>query len=227
MKRRALYSHSPRNAKQWCGRILVGALIMSLLGGGCAPSATSILNKSTAIRFNGADGPTLELSNIIINVPLDTIVGYTHTGLVNIPGSALYASKIAGGVQMYVDAAIDEFREANYRMTRPAKSLFGADVDSLSQAELLVGGIISNCEYNTYSSIGGEKTEALVDIKWKIMDRSSKVVIFERQTRGEAESPGDDNINAVASAVRGSLREVLADQQFVDLLSSRVNGKAK
>lgn len=186
---------------------------------GCGGSSVIINNTAVPIVINSEDCPSISVSNIVTSIPEETEIGSYHTGCFNIPGRSETAIVMTGLEEKMAIEVEKELKEANYPIVGAKKTMFE---DNTISGNILVGGIIVECEYDTFDSICGVSSESSVTVNWKVKNKTTDTIIYEKITTGSAESPGN-HPNAIAYAVRGSFKDVLADPSFVDAVLN--NGK--
>ena len=194
--------------------IIFGGLVFTFAGCGFVTSSIEIKNTAVPISIEKKTCPSISVANILSDIPEETKIGTYHTGCVNIPGADYTANALSGFEEKIEQEIEKELIEANYPVIENKEQLFEEKkVDS----QILVGGVISECKFNSYDSMCGVYSESTVSVNWKIMNKAENKIIYEKTTDGSAEYPGV-NIYAVAYAVKGSFREVLADPVFVESL---------
>jgi hypothetical protein len=195
---------------------LIIAVVLALIFSGCGFVGSSVEIKNTAvpIQIDEKMCPSISVANIISDLPPEKELGTYHTGCLNIPGN-YYVAEALSGFEDRIEKEIEtELSEDNYPVIQTKEQLFE---DKKNVGEVLVGGVISDCIFDTYDSVCGIYSESTVTVNWKIKSRTTDKIIYEKSTIGIAESPGV-SFNAVAYAVRGSFKEVLADPVFVEAM---------
>lgn len=197
----------------------LNTLIIALIWifNGCAPSKTILLDSATPIRIGGQTSSTISVANITSSIPPDQKIGQDHTGLLKIPGEAIYASAIINGISACRIAAEEELVEAGYRVVVVHQSVFGQTQDEVEASDFLIGGTVIDCKYNTYRAMGSVSDKAEVTVEWQLLDKRSDQVVFKSESSGLAKGPGK-TLGAFVFAVRGSLRNMLADEDFVQAI---------
>jgi hypothetical protein len=179
---------------------------------GCGGTDITIKNTAVPITINQDDCRSVSVANIITNIPEETEIGSYHSGCLNIPGHSNTAIVLTGFENKIAKEVEKELTEANYNIVGTKNSLFE---DNKISSDLLIGGNIVECKYDTYDSVCGVYSESTVTVNWKIKDQTTDSIIYDKITVGAAESPGN-HPNAIAYAVRGSFKDILADPIFVD-----------
>lgn len=192
------------------------SLVIVFTVSGCGGGSIIIKNTAIPIEINPEECPTISVANIISSIPDEMEIGSHHTGCLNISGSSKQASVIVGFEEKIEKEIEKELIEAKYPIVSAMKTnkVFETEI---AKSDILIGGIIVECKYDTYDSVCGVYSEATVTVNWKVMDQTTNSIIYEKVTIGSAEYPGN-NPNSIAYAVRGSLKDILADPVFVDAL---------
>lgn len=112
----------------------------------------------------------------------------------------------------------DELANAGYRVIgEKYKMVSEKEIETPTGASLLIGGVIENVDYDTYSSVVELSTRTDVEVDWTVSDISMGKTVYEMKSTGRGEGPIDDT-DAIVEAVRGSFRRVLSDPGFIEVL---------
>jgi hypothetical protein len=193
---------------------IVAGIALINTGCGFVTSSIEIKNQAVPITIDKKNCPTISVANIISDIQPETRIGTYHTGCLNVPGSDYSADALSGFEEKIEKEIETELIDANYPIVENKEQLFE---EKQLNTQLLVGGVIFECKFNSYDSMCGVYSESTVSVKWQLMDKSKNKIVYEKSTVGSAEYPGV-NMYAVAYAVRGSFKEVLADPLFVEAL---------
>jgi len=206
-------------SRRWKLAVLCVAIgILAVLVSGCASSTKmKMIDPATPLAC-GPSPRTMEYANITCDLEADAVVGHWHGGLLNIPYGDLTASLVIEATPLFPGAVEEELAEAGYALVRKKSSVFGEVTEGDVEQDISIGGTITAAEYDTYSSVAGTKGEATVTVMWKLLDHQKNEIVYTMEAQGEAEGSDQDKM-AIVGAVRASLREVLADPDFVELVS--------
>ncbi|MBD2100213.1 S1C family serine protease [Leptolyngbya sp. FACHB-261] len=107
----------------------------------------------------------------------------------------------------------DELVQAGYAVAGAHGHSVFADQVSTDDipARFLLGGTITDVQFNSYSSWFASNTEDQRTIRWEVLDRETNRVIANRETVGKAKVSGVDNPAATYEAVRNSFKAFLAE----------------
>jgi len=197
---------------------LVFVLVLVFLGG-CAPAMNrkaglrsapiELINKSTApIAFN----------RLIIRVPSGTKLGSHHDGFLKIPKfSHEWNSNIVVGSDEFKIMASEELKNHGYNVKGGTDLLFGNDESVKAQFQL--GGTMNSLEFNSYAPLAGGYNEAVCGIEWQVYNVYSKSIVYNFSSFGYGKSDGSGS-GSIQKAFLVSLNNLMAEQPFVDLLST-------
>jgi len=201
----------------------LGLVLLCLVA--CGTSKTIMLNSVSPLQLRGEESLRLvAVSDIVSDMPMDEKIGHGHQGLINLVNDTYYASKISEAHSLILTALEEELHETGYRIHKKNRSLFSTAADTIKEIELLIGGRIVGCKFDSYSSIGGKKSTAEATVLWQLFDRREDTIVFEKQTSGSAKGPAK-SVSSLAFAVRASFREVLSDEKFVNSVRTKLSQK--
>ncbi len=198
---------------------IMGFLALFLTG--CGTKKTTMINSEPPLPVPPEildDLREIAISDVISAVPMDKVIGHGHQGLINIQNDTYVAgSKISEAHLLIITALEEELSAAGYKFLQTKSSLFGAAKGGESPDQMLIGGEIIECKFNSYNKIGQINSKAEAAVTWSLFDPISETVVLEVETFGEAVGP-EKSVSSLAYAVRASFREFLNDARFVDTL---------
>jgi len=202
------------------------ALIVVLAISGCAaPVSMTTIARSThqpiAVVLDSVQ--VIGVASIRSALTPGSELGGHYDGLLHIRKETYFAQGVISDAMesAYKRTVEEELRTAGYPTPKSAgTSVFGEEADESWKAQFLVGGTITQAHLDTYAPLAGNKTEASCTVRWEVLDRRSRQVVYTATTSGSALSPGV-NADALSGALRSSFREVLADPHLVAAVSSR------
>jgi len=189
--------------------------VISLLLTGCATYTPTLVPEYTQ-PIKVENSSPIAFKKALLRIPAGTQIGYHHDGLLKIRQFAYSSqSTISAGSAEFNIVANEELKSAGYKVVGDAKVLFEESAEW--KARFLLGASILQIAYNTYAPLAGNCSECSVLVKWELMDKMQRRVIYESNTQGyfklNAQGTG-----AIYLAFRLALRELLADNKFADLV---------
>lgn len=164
----------------------------------------------------------ISFKRVLIKIPPGKLIGTHGTALTHLPLKRYYwESSWLVGEQQFNQIAIEELKNAGYQAIDTV-TVFESGNEG--KAKLLLGGTIEDMTFDTYAHVtelghllAGNSSKASILIKWEIMDRNLKRVIYEKTTTGAGAVRGI-NVAAIYGAFRDSIRKLFADREFSSLL---------
>lgn len=223
-----VYKHSSFNNNKKTGKLMKKKFIISfffLFIISCIPTANTRyypkqIPKSRNLHIKNSEPITF--TKIIFRIPAGTKIGYHHTGLLKIPRYSYDAPSLSVGSKEFNLIVLEELKKYNYNVLGGESLLFGDDKSSKARFQL--GGTITNLIYNTYSSISENSTESSLIVEWQVYDVLKKEVVFKFSTSGYSKSY-NISTQAVFMAFRIALHNLMANKEFVELLSKKQTEK--
>ena len=163
----------------------------------------------------------ISVTRLVSKLPTGHRVGTSSGGLLCVPqGPMTWRPGLDEAVTGEVITVIrDELKKAGYRVPGQSGSLFEEASDG--QADLLLAGAIKTVTLNVCNGPQGRSSESSVEIEWQLYERRTRSVILTAMTGGTAKSnPGGREASLDATA--GALRNLLAQQTFVEAVGSTV-----
>jgi hypothetical protein len=162
------------------------------------------------------DSEKIAFHRIIFKVPPGTQIGGHHSGLARIKRvTYTWEAGMYAGAEDYRIAGSEELRNCGYDVLGAENILFGED--DASKARYQLGGTVTDVEYHTYDGLAGNFSEANIKVEWQLYDSFRKEPIYEENTSGYGKLKGVTG-GVILSSFRGALRQLLANQEFVDLV---------
>lgn len=191
--------------------------IILVLAGCASPAAIAVLNKTQPITIGGKNTASISVGKLIVEIPSDKKIGTRQEGLAHIDKDTYYGSKILEGHSDYKTAINEELKTVGYSVFQPPNSLFGDDNQTPESVAFTIAGAVTDCSFDSYSSVTENHSNAIITIRWEMFDREKKTVVFKKISIGSGRGPSE-TISAIVADIRGSFRELLADQKFVDII---------
>ncbi|MEQ8804408.1 MAG: trypsin-like peptidase domain-containing protein [Rhodospirillales bacterium] len=130
----------------------------------------------------------------------------------------------------FADLFFNEMKSLNFNVVGDPDKMFASQSDNRRQASYLIGGQIEKIalnacrEYNIwtgfpYDTITGK---GAVTVRWQVFSTVDRKVVYETTTDGAAKletGTTDGEMVIIHEAFAGAIRNLAADQGFVDLLS--------
>jgi len=127
----------------------------------------------------------------------------------------LWQVSITPAEEMFSQVANDELTNAGYKVIGADKLLFESD-DSW-KSDYLLGARILYLNYYTYYFF--KSAEASLDIQWELFSKETRAVIFKKRTNGSSRTEGIMGLECIYTAFANAIRNLLADENFVNYLS--------
>lgn len=195
------------------GLMLVGVLGCAT-GGGLPPS-----RQLTPQTVSG-ETEALTFTRLVIRVPAGREIGGHHKGLLKIRHDTYtWGGDISVASDEFRIIASETMREYGFNVLGGDNLLFGDDESH--QATYQIGATLRDLRYNTFGALAGDRAEAWVKVEWQVYNALQEQVIFADTTTGSAEH-GDagTGVAAVKEAFRGALKNLMANREFVSLVSA-------
>lgn len=117
----------------------------------------------------------------------------------------------------------DEFVQAGYHDPSRGRGLFEEDADQ-GRVDLQLGGMLEEMSVSFCSTAAGARIEgsARFRVRWELFDPAARKVVYSKSTEGQYRTQGTENIRETeffGKAYREAIRQLLADQQFHDLVA--------
>jgi S1-C subfamily serine protease len=207
------------------------ALLLVLLLAGCGVKQVPVAEPLVIEVPDGKDTRTLSVGRVVARIPSGKPVYRGLGGLACV--KAIQDMPLPGGKfarstsEAVIQAVYDELKDANYNVLGDPKALFNEGEDGM--AELVLSGAVKDlwAEVCLPTSSWGNNSNgsgnATAEVEWQLYNRHEKRVLFKKTTKGASnytfENDADPLNYLFAHAVANSLREVLADKAFHDLLA--------
>lgn len=189
---------------------------------GCAPQQELMIVDAVApIRASGQSEPVAVGPISAAPDLTDRIIGNFHGGLANIPYTRHDGKILEGLDRKFRLMAFEELASTGYRVAGQKHEMLSSEtLPPPTDAAFVLSGVVSDVDYNTYSSVAQLSSSAVVAVDWNLTNQRSGVSVYSGSTKGEAKGQLDD-VNVITEAVRGSLRRALADPAFSAAIESR------
>lgn len=181
---------------------------------------TEILNPAKPLALVGKTCPGISVGNIVTDPQVvQSEVGHNHQGLMALPNKQNTGAVAVGACPLAVTEVEAELREAGYAVVGGDRArLFDNQSQDRERSAYQIGGIITHLKYDNFDSVGGVGAISEATVNWKVMDQRSRKIVYETTTTGKAKGAAQE-IGAIAGAVRGSCKLMLADPQFVTIVT--------
>jgi S1-C subfamily serine protease len=171
------------------------------------------------IQVSPEETTPISFQKVLIKIPPGKLLGSHHDGLARVPQFRYYwqTSVLVGDAQLN-QIACDELRNAGYSVVGEPISVFESGDEW--KARFLLGGTVLDALYSTYARLAGNFSKASLTIKWELMDKSLRKVIYEKTTNGTAVVKGV-GIGAAFEAFKDSIRKLLSEEEFSVILAKK------
>jgi S1-C subfamily serine protease len=197
---------------------------VSLIVSGCTgralevkptPQSTPEIRVSTPVAVK--DAPEFSVAKIKSSILPGAVVGYHYEGVFQVRQGTWYAKVFSSESMLdHLKSAItDELQSAGYKVAGQPGGIF--EEDTGWKARYLIGGMITGGRVNTYGLAAGNSSECNIKVSWEIYDKQKRESILKKETSGAAKFSGVDQ-EVIASALRNSIRQMLASDEFVALV---------
>ncbi len=202
-------------------RPLVAAVAVVICGcAGCATKSSKQDDVAVpAPQLKHIDGSQpVSFQNMLCDVPVGTEVGKLYSG----PFKTVLSKYTALGngaipdapyIVKYINA---DLRDSGFTVVGGQNTLFAED--TLGKARYQLGGKLLSWTRNLYDARAGNRTDATAEVEWQLYDSFTRKIVFKELSSGKAQwtgiAPG-----VVAQAIRYSLRNLIADSDFISVLS--------
>lgn len=172
------------------------------------------------IRVRQEETTPISFQKVLIKIPPGKLLGSHHDGLARVPQFRYYwqTSVLIGDAQLN-QIVCDELRNAGYSVVGEPISVFESSDEWM--ARFLLGGTVLDALYSTYAPLAGNFSKSSLTIKWELMDKSLRKVIYDKTTSGTAAVKGV-GIGAAFEAFRDSIRKLLSEKEFSAFLTKKV-----
>jgi len=163
------------------------------------------------------DAPEFSVAKIKSSVLPGAIIGYHVEGVFQVRQGTWYARAFASEAMLdHLKSVIsEELQSMGYKVARPPGGVF--EEDTGWKARYLIGGMITGGRLNSYGVAAGNSSECNIKVTWEIYDKDRRETILKKETTGTAKLAGVDQ-DVVASALRNSIRQALASDEFAALV---------
>ena len=199
-------------------RFFIFAFLL-VIGSGCTNSSPTLLENrapkilNEPVKRNGS--VSIAFHRLILDVPHGKKIGGYYEGLMRVKMDTYnWESTISVGSDLYNIEACRELRNYGYNVFGTENLLFG--LDESAKARYLLGGTLTDIEYNTFGEHAGEFTESQVYITWELFDTLSQSVVFKHSTEGYGKAC-EGSEQAVYNAFKQALRRLLSDEKFIEI----------
>lgn len=175
------------------------------------------------INVAGKKFPVFGVAGIKCSIPPLTVVGEHY-----VPGAWGSSQSISKyRIEDFdTDKIKTRFKELMYKELKSA----GYEIDSADEssvfekteskkARFLIGAYITAWRTNTFSPLGGNKSETYIEIRWEVFDPDTKTVIFKTNTDGFS-TVKEVSLASDWAAFQLSFRRFLAKQDFVAFMQN-------
>lgn len=165
----------------------------------------------------------IEIAKIRSGVLPGIVIGGHYDGLLKIRQQRYVASgRLDEQLENSVyDLLEDELSNAGFDVMRShPQSLFEDLIASSEPSRFLIGGTITQEQFNSYSSFFNEYTNTERRIRWELFDRDASKVVYRQEIDGSAQVEGIDNPAATYEAIRSSFNQLLSEPRFIALLNT-------
>jgi hypothetical protein len=183
-----------------------------------------IYKSSKPLLFERRDAGTIAVAKINLDSSLlNKPIGYLQESIgKSMTYLGVNASTAVQGSHFSVE---HELRDSNYPIIESTESVFNLNVNEKNKPDLYVGGTVTELKYVLYSThIHGRMSNANVRVKWQVLNNQTEQIIYEKITTGSASGTFSLEVNelAISGAICGSFREILADNEFVKIVSDNL-----
>ncbi len=164
----------------------------------------------------GSSSP-IAFKKVLLRIPAGTIIGYHHDGLLKLRKYSYYSqSTISAGSEEFNMAANEELKSVGYKVVGDAAALF--DEREEWKARFLLGGSILQMIYNSYAPLAGNYSDCSISVKWELMDKTRRRVVYESNTSGYFRM-SEQGTGVIYISFRLAFRKLLADSKFVNMVT--------
>lgn len=203
-----------------CFLKILAVMALFVVLSGCT-TKTTMLNIEPSIPVPAEIRDSLRqvvVSDVISAIPMDSEIGHGHQGAINLRNDTYLAgSKISEAHTLIITSLEEELSSAGYKFQAKKSSLFGAEKEKNPGNNMLVGGEIVECKFDSYNSIFGKNSKSSATVAWSLFDPLLHAVVFQLETSGAAKGP-EKSVSSLAFAVRASFLEFLNDPKFIKSL---------
>ena len=166
---------------------------------------------------------TIEFARIRSGVLPGVVIGGHYSGFLKLLQQRYTATgelddRFTDSVRYLIE---DELNQAGLNVLRShSSSIFDEASDGLEPGRFLLGGTITQARLNSYSSWLGDVTQDERTIRWEVFDRDRAKVIYRQETTGASQAEGIENPAATYDAIRSSVRQLLDQAEFNQILQS-------
>ena len=116
-------------------------------------------------------------------------------------------------------SAIDEMQRYGYTVLGSDQILFEQAVKY--KPRFLLGGVLTELVQNEYLKKAGDAISTKLTVEWQLYDTQQEKNVFRKTVKAEARKEKDHSLATVYLAFSRALDELLADKQFVALVSRK------
>lgn len=191
-----------------------GCIIEALVGDPAPPP--KIYKAPKPIRITKSE--TIGFQKLIYRIPRGKKAFVKY----NIYGKSMYKDTWKQGISIggYEERELinNELRAWDYNVLGTENILF--DEDQSAKARFQLGGIVEDAQFNYYVQVPKDRVEDWLVIHWQLHDTLHKKVVYSKKTEGVfVENIDELNMQHIMEEIfRDSLRRVLEDKQFVDIV---------
>jgi len=215
-----------------CCCLLLATVITGCISG---TKITQVSTNNPITVHEASKKKPIMFRKIIVKIKRGDEIGTLYVGWFDVPQTKLYWRK-GGYMNITDDDFTQRFREeleaANYEVVGNPDALF--DDASEWKAELLVAGLITEMKFNLHFPNAGlgnfrqSRGDAYLKVDWQVFSRLNRRVVLNLTTEGsvkQTKSTNNGADEALAEAFSAAVKNLLAQQQFHDLVVSSAESK--
>ena len=179
----------------------------------------------------GTDTRPIALRKIVMKVPINKTIGRVAVGWLCVPQSDMKMDRGRKTLELdyFDDVFRKELKKNNYNVVGNPDALF--EDRSLDKADFFVAGLIKDFEYSVcypLAALGNYTSStaaAYLKVQWQLYDTLNRRIVLTINSEGSykvADSRADGLSVALGTAFANTVRSLLGNNKFKDLLTGKV-----
>ena len=188
-------------------------------------AADLMVEEKTPIQVQSDEMDSVTFGRTIIDIPAGSTVGrlYVDGRLAKVV--PLKNSELSSGGPLWTRIGFTELRSAGYPVLGQENLLFNQD-DS-GKSRYVLGGTITDSLWVVHGVYGqalddSTPIECGMTVRWQVFDTNTRSVVLTKIVRGYQDTTGVNQ--AINGSFKSSLRNLLADSEFVSSIRKKVDG---
>jgi len=195
------------------------ALLLVLVACGSAPPAPEA-PVAQPVTLGPEGSETISFTKVIIRIPAGTKVGIVYVKKSEKNSTPIFwKTNLIFGDEEFRLSAIDEMQRYGYTVLGSDQILFEQAVKY--KPRFLLGGVLTELVQNEYLKKAGDAISTKLTVEWQLYDTQQEKNVFRKTVKAEARKEKDHSLATVYLAFSRALDELLADKQFVALVSRK------